>query len=100
VDLAGEGAHADDRGQREADRLGIDDGPVAVMTPSRSRRPTRSATAGADRPTRRPSSAKATRPSRLELFEQTTVDLVEAVRFVGHPSELLRYAMDERGEFG
>src|SRR3954453_24040336 len=34
------------------------------MTPSRSRRPTRSATAGADRPTRRPSSANAILPSR------------------------------------
>ena len=49
-----------------------------MITPSRSSRPTRSATAGGDRLTRRPSSAKERRPSASELLRIASAALVLA----------------------
>ena len=76
VDLAGEGAHADHRGQREADGLGIDDGPIAgddalaLEAPHALGHRRRGQ---ADAP---PELGEGDPSVALELFEQTTVDLV------------------------
>jgi hypothetical protein len=66
LQLPGRRLDAHDRGQLVPERAGIDLGAVAgepVITPTRSRRCTRSAAAGAERLTRRPSSANGIRPS-------------------------------------
>ena len=60
-------------GRARAGRLGA----VARITPSSSSRASRSATAGSDRPTRRPSSASDSRASGLQLGDQEEVGVIQ-----------------------
>ena len=69
LQLPARGAHAHDGCDRVADRLRVDDGLVPVITPVRSSRCPRSATAGGDKLMRRPSSAVVSRPSASSLAQ-------------------------------
>ena len=80
----GERAHADDGGQREADRLGVDDGAVAGDDPVALEAPDALGHRRRRQPDAAPELGEGHAAVALELFEQTTVDLVQAVRFVGH----------------